>query len=289
MVILMLYVIPDTHLGHRAMCYSCGRPLDFSEQICRNWQEIVEPEDTVIHLGDVAWDARWLHRMMRLPGSKILVRGNHDREPAGYYLNVGFSRVMDRLRLEAFGEPLFFTHEPANPSEGCWNLHGHFHDLHREQAGLYLPLSLEHMGYKPLALSRGFVERLKKWRRKQHHPSVREIMALGQNALGEIRLRDLCGTMPYDVGFTALTFTGADGSLQIPYKHVVYWKAKQGVFFLVLQDFRMPIGKRETGKASMTIHRTENRETVYTCDMSRAVRERQGRYTLFWLPIRQTD
>lgn len=194
MVILMLYVIPDTHLGHRAMCYSCGRPLDFSEQICRNWQEIVEPEDTVIHLGDVAWDARWLHRMMRLPGSKILV-----------------------------------------------------------------------------------------------HPSVREIMALGQNALGEIRLRDLCGTMPYDVGFTALTFTGADGSLQIPYKHVVYWKAKQGVFFLVLQDFRMPIGKRETGKASMTIHRTKNRETVYTCDMSRAVRERQGRYTLFWLPIRQTD
>ena len=74
----MLYVITDTHLGHRAMCHSCGRPENFSEQICHNWQNMVNPADTVIHLGDIAWDEQWLHRLMRLPGRKILVRGNHE-------------------------------------------------------------------------------------------------------------------------------------------------------------------------------------------------------------------
>src|SRR5579871_3357642 len=48
------------------------------------WREIVEPDDTVVVVGDIDWalhleDAReTLERLERLPGRKALIRGNHD-------------------------------------------------------------------------------------------------------------------------------------------------------------------------------------------------------------------
>lgn len=100
----MLHVIPDTHLGHRVMYRDCGRLEGFSSVICHNWQNTVQPGDTVIHLGGVAWDEQWLHRLMRLPGRTILVRGNHDHQPSAYYQNIGFSKAVERLELEVYGE-----------------------------------------------------------------------------------------------------------------------------------------------------------------------------------------
>ena len=279
----MLYVITDTHLGHRAMCHSCGRPENFSEQICHNWQNMVNPADTVIHLGDIAWDEQWLHRLMRLPGRKILVRGNHDHQPSAYYQNIGFSKVVERLELEVHGEKLVFSHEPLHPAMGCWNLHGHYHDLHREQAGLYLPLSLEHMGYKPLALSESFVGHLRLWREQQHLPTLQEIMALGQGAIGEVRQRDLYGTMPYDESFTSMVFAGAEGETLIAREHVAYWQVRHGTFFLVLQDMKL---EQQSGDlAYIDVNYRENRKASYFLDMRAEAKEQQGRFTMYWFPI----
>lgn len=51
------------------------------ETIIQRWNELVAPEDTVYHLGDIALGNidKSLGRVARLNGYKIAVMGNHDR------------------------------------------------------------------------------------------------------------------------------------------------------------------------------------------------------------------
>lgn len=51
------------------------------EEIIRRWNEVVSPEDTVYHLGDIALGPidKSLAKITRLNGYKIAVLGNHDR------------------------------------------------------------------------------------------------------------------------------------------------------------------------------------------------------------------
>lgn len=52
-----------------------------NEVLIRNWNEVVMPDDTVYHLGDVAlgpW-SEWEGILTRLNGFKVMVIGNHDR------------------------------------------------------------------------------------------------------------------------------------------------------------------------------------------------------------------
>lgn len=51
------------------------------EEIIRRWNEVVEPEDIVYHLGDIAMGTivDSLPKVARLNGYKVAVLGNHDR------------------------------------------------------------------------------------------------------------------------------------------------------------------------------------------------------------------
>lgn len=75
----------DTHFGHQNIIRYCDRPFsntdEMDEAIIANWNEVVAPEDTVYHLGDVALGAiaESLPKVARLNGYKICVLGNHDR------------------------------------------------------------------------------------------------------------------------------------------------------------------------------------------------------------------
>lgn len=57
---------------------------DHVTQLARRWEEAVAEDDLVLVPGDVSWamsleeaapDLEWIER---LPGTKVLVRGNHD-------------------------------------------------------------------------------------------------------------------------------------------------------------------------------------------------------------------
>ncbi|NIO03209.1 MAG: phosphohydrolase [Proteobacteria bacterium] len=57
---------------------------DHKKRISDNWKQVVRPEDIVLIAGDLSWalkleqalpDLEWIGR---LPGTKILIRGNHD-------------------------------------------------------------------------------------------------------------------------------------------------------------------------------------------------------------------
>ena len=190
----MLYIITDTHLGHQNMVKLCDRPEDFTERILKNWADRVKPEDTVIHLGDVAWGDENLARLLALPGKKILVRGNHDPHPLLWYMEAGFAFACNELVMVFDGMRVLFTHRPRYIHTADVNIHGHQHDLHREDmTRLYLPLAIECMGYRPVAMNAEFLGTLHSWVDRRHIPTVKEIMALRQNARKEPSERDLYG------------------------------------------------------------------------------------------------
>jgi calcineurin-like phosphoesterase family protein len=84
-----LFFTSDTHFGHARIIELCNRPFasveEMNEAMIDNWNSVVGPKDSVVHLGDVAlgpW-VEWDGILSRLNGFKSLVVGNHDRVFAG--------------------------------------------------------------------------------------------------------------------------------------------------------------------------------------------------------------
>lgn len=84
---MSLFAIADLHLS-----FSSNKPMDIygpawirhAERVREAWLDLIKEEDTVIIAGDISWglklesakaDLDWIHR---LPGKKVLLKGNHD-------------------------------------------------------------------------------------------------------------------------------------------------------------------------------------------------------------------
>ncbi len=84
---MSVYVIADTHLS-----FSVEKPMDIfgkawdnhAEILKENWEKNITAEDTIFIAGDISWgmtpaealaDLKFLNE---LPGTKFLMRGNHD-------------------------------------------------------------------------------------------------------------------------------------------------------------------------------------------------------------------
>lgn len=73
-----------------------------------NWNRVIQPEDTVIHLGDVSCGLKLYDNgqeliekiISGLNGTKILIKGNHDYKPNRYYIDLGFESVQDYIIVE---------------------------------------------------------------------------------------------------------------------------------------------------------------------------------------------
>jgi calcineurin-like phosphoesterase family protein len=125
------YIISDLHLGHENIIkYSQGlrsgtNSEEHDEWIIKQWNSIVKKGDLTYVLGDVAMDKKSLHKVKRLNGSKILIRGNHDIEPCKLYLEY-FHQVYGLWRYRGV---FWMSHAPIHPFSlrGLFNLHGHVH------------------------------------------------------------------------------------------------------------------------------------------------------------------
>lgn len=88
----------------------------------------MKPEDTIIHLGDVQIGKKSDWIMPALPGRKILIRGNHDRQWSNTrWMEAGFDFACDGMRFRN----CWLTHEPeTSRASGCdLNIHGHLHNI----------------------------------------------------------------------------------------------------------------------------------------------------------------
>ena len=83
---MAIYTIGDLHLS-----LGCEKPMDifpgwqgYMEKLERHWNTLVRPEDTVVLAGDTSWAMKLedtvadFYFLQRLPGQKLLLKGNHD-------------------------------------------------------------------------------------------------------------------------------------------------------------------------------------------------------------------
>lgn len=154
------WLITDMHLQHKNMVPYCGRPEDFTEQIIKNLQEKVKDDDILIDLGDVIFgdSSKLAGYLSTIPGTKILVVGNHDQKKVKWYMEQGYTFACDMFTWGRF----VFTHRPLTslPSGCDYNIHGHKHDTPWNdprdpivKKPWHLKLALEEVGYGPIRLN----------------------------------------------------------------------------------------------------------------------------------------
>lgn len=166
------WIISDTHFNHDNIVKYCGRPSDHTEIMVEQWNALVAPDDTVLHLGDLFMGKteRSIKLLKNLPGNKFFVRGNHDKRNMHWYGEVGFHHVgnvqgngWQILNAVRFIEPdeeqrVLFTHYPDLHWQDQWdiNIHGHIHNNgYAPDTPLldYRNVSVEVMDYRPWRLS----------------------------------------------------------------------------------------------------------------------------------------
>lgn len=155
------FVISDTHFGHENTCTlfkrEDGSPLrpfanatEMDEILVARWNNVVRPDDTVYHLGDVVINKKHLPTMNRLNGRKRLVRGNHDIVPTKVLLE-----YFDEIYGVKIFDKMIFSHIPLHresvvPRMGT-NVHGHLHGFDIPD-GAYYNVCVENINYTPIAI-----------------------------------------------------------------------------------------------------------------------------------------
>lgn len=85
---MTIWALADLHLSfgtpNKSMELFGEDWLGWTDKIKSNWQRLVKPDDLVLIAGDISWamsveqakpDLEWIDQ---LPGTKVMIRGNHD-------------------------------------------------------------------------------------------------------------------------------------------------------------------------------------------------------------------
>ena len=147
----------DTHFDHANVIRFCNRPYkhkdEMNEAMIQNWNSVVDHKDTIYHLGDFAFNKNPEKFFHRLNGNKILIKGNHDRQPT---FRCPWSAVHAYYELKLDGRFIILCHyafRAYNKSHhGAYNFFGHSHgslpcNSQQVDVGVdcwdYTPVSLE--------------------------------------------------------------------------------------------------------------------------------------------------
>ena len=136
------FITSDLHWGHRNIMSFCPQSrarfrndLDYmNEQMVKEWNDLIAPEDLVYILGDVAFlpAQKAAEYMSRCNGTKILVEGNHDRKTLQdpTFRNC-FKEVHKYLDINYNGTKVVMSHYPFlewdQMHRGSVMLYGHLH------------------------------------------------------------------------------------------------------------------------------------------------------------------
>ena len=167
----------DTHFLHANIIKFCDRPFDNSDdmdnELVKQWNAVVGPDDEVYHLGDVSLGSanRTLGILYRLNGIIHLITGNHEKSVLKKQSTRDrFASIQEVLTIRCEDEDVkggyqdifmsHYAHRVWNKSHhGRWHLYGHSHsgleglswgksmdagvDAHALRFGNYAPFSYE--------------------------------------------------------------------------------------------------------------------------------------------------
>ena len=85
-ITLETWIISDTHFFHENIGTYCNRPQNWQELVIKNWNDLISPDETVLHLGDFALGNKTNFDLLSgmLRGRLLLIQGNHDRISKSY-------------------------------------------------------------------------------------------------------------------------------------------------------------------------------------------------------------
>lgn len=171
MVSREIWVISDTHFNHRNILSFKDRKGDFirpfssveemDETMIENWNQVIQPQDKVYHLGDVYFGSRERAEeiLSKLQGHKRLIVGNHDviygNEKGNpllkYFEKIYLWRMWPDFRLLLSHVPVHESTLGENRfSNGPFiNIHGHTHQ-NGSPTGPYKSVCVELIDYKPV-------------------------------------------------------------------------------------------------------------------------------------------
>lgn len=130
------FYIADWHYGHANCLHFDNRPFtsveEMDSELIRRWNNVVTDADVVYVLGDMFWckssEAQPVLDVLR--GTKILVRGNHDRSNDCAFTRK-FAKITDYLEVDDEGRHVVLSHYPIpcfkNHFYGWYHLYGHVH------------------------------------------------------------------------------------------------------------------------------------------------------------------
>lgn len=180
------WIWSDLHLGHDFSIGVFSRPFDSARSadkaMHRAWSGCAAEGDTTLCLGDVTVDgclnAHHVVRWRQVPGSKVLVLGNHDVDPINEVKLLDIRRTT--LALAAPGDPpLLLTHVPLiQVPHGAVNVHGHIHDKPAPTPNRHINVSVEQLGYTPANLKdvRRLARRLLEGRKMPSGRTTRQLL-----------------------------------------------------------------------------------------------------------------
>ena len=163
----MIWFTADTHFGHSKILEYVKRPYatveEMDEALIKNWNERVQPNDDVYHLGDFGLCASSKLRKIidRLHGKIHLIRGNHESSAIGCKNRFVWIKDYYELRvpdLEGFQSKrtLILFHYPVRiwnaQHYGTFHLFGHVHGgLEDDTKALSLDVGVDCHGYAPIS------------------------------------------------------------------------------------------------------------------------------------------
>lgn len=154
----MNYYTSDLHFGYDKIISLCNRPFtsleEMNEILVENMASRITDNDTVYFLGDMAaYGVNAVDYIKQIPGKKILIIGNHDKEPLHHR---SFRHCFDDIvsntivRDTVNGEPvkIFLSHYPTAEWDGyykgIWHFYGHVHSANAGGGALidFLPRAI---------------------------------------------------------------------------------------------------------------------------------------------------
>lgn len=131
-----LFFIADIHDMHSNCIKFDERPFetveDMHQTIITNWNKIVGKTDTVVIVGDLAFNLKDAEKFLKeVNGYKYIALGNHDKWLKGTLRCENILGVGDIINVHTENETIVCCHYPLESWEkmhyGTMHVHGHMH------------------------------------------------------------------------------------------------------------------------------------------------------------------
>lgn len=184
----MIYFTSDTHFFHNNIIRFCNRPYssveEMNEDLITRWNNVVQPEDEVYHLGDVGLGSpkKLTSILQRLNGKIYLIKGNHEKAALRSSNADRFEWVKDYYTMwqEVEGKKQFIVlfHYPIvswhRAHYNSWMLFGHTHNNYQPEYGKTMDVGVDNplCNYAPISLDDiARYMKLREFKAVDHHKS----------------------------------------------------------------------------------------------------------------------